>query len=86
MVLSGIGWDEVLERFQAGWARRRALCALLERGEPSGVDEALRLVETLQSRASTRWCLSALLQRPELSAADVERVRDFRSRALDGVV
>jgi hypothetical protein len=50
----------LLQQFPVGWARRRALVALLEAGVPSATDDALTLIAGLESRSARRWCLGTL--------------------------
>jgi hypothetical protein len=68
----------LLDAFPQGWARRRALACLLERGCPASATWALDLVLGLECELDRAWCLAALLDRQQLSEAAVKA-------ALDGV-
>lgn len=61
------GLRSLLEVFPDGWARRRALVALLRSGAPASLRDALALVETLGSDRDRVWCLGALTDSRELS-------------------
>ena len=60
---------EVVESFEDGWARRRALAACLEAGIPESVDHALELVATLGRERDRRWCLGILASRGDLGGS-----------------
>jgi len=57
---------ELIESFPDGWARRRALSALLENGIPSETRNALELVSCLDRELDRRWCLGLLARRGDL--------------------
>lgn len=60
----------VVEVFPDGWARRRALSAMIEAGVPARTADVLSLVDTLQSPGDRAWCLSALADSRVLSPDD----------------
>jgi hypothetical protein len=57
----------LLEVFPDGWARRRVLSELIEAGVPARVDDALSLVDVLQSPGDRGWCLGTLADTRTLS-------------------
>jgi hypothetical protein len=59
--------QRLLELFPAGWARRRALAALLRAGIPDTLMHAVFLIEQLESPTARRWCVGALLDGRQLS-------------------
>jgi len=58
----------LLDLFTPGWARRRVVSALIEARVPDSLEEAVFLIEQLDSRASRRWCAGTLLREWDLSA------------------
>jgi len=66
----------VIEAFPEGWARRRALAALLEAGIPADPGQAVDLVADLEREFDRRWCLGILARRSVLE-------RETLARALD---
>ncbi len=70
---------ELVEGFEDGWARRRALAAFLEAGIPESRDDALDLVATLKRELDRRWCLGILARRGDLSGATLDRALGFVS-------
>ncbi len=70
---------ELVESFPDGWARRRALCALLEAGIPSEADEALELIALFERELDRRWCLGVLVRRDGLAGSRLERALDLVS-------
>lgn len=68
---------DLIEQFQDGWSRRRALCALLESGLPSQTTEALELVASLEREFDRRWCLGVLAQRGDLHGPLLDRALDM---------
>jgi hypothetical protein len=58
------GLERLLDMFPIGWARRRALSALLRAGIPADNQQAGHLIDGLDSPVSRRWCRSILLRRP----------------------
>lgn len=75
------GWTEdrlraLLDVFPQDWARRRILVAMLERGVVENTSQAVELIDSLESRASRRWCVSVMLHRRELSEAELVQLRD----------
>ncbi|MCK5375642.1 MAG: hypothetical protein KAJ97_01080 [Acidobacteria bacterium] len=66
----------VIEAFPEGWARRRALAALLEAGIPADPAQAVDLVADLEREFDRRWCLGILARRSVLE-------RETLARALD---
>jgi hypothetical protein len=69
---------QILEAFPAGWARRRALDALLRHRLPAGLDQALALIGELESSMARRWCLRTILEHWELTPQQEERVEQQR--------
>lgn len=55
--------EKLLELFPEGWARRRALCALLREGIPADNQLSCRLIDGLDSPVSRKWCRNILEQR-----------------------
>ncbi len=81
---------ELIEAFPDGWARRRALCALLEAGIPAETWGALELVSRLGHEVDRRWCLGLLARRGELRGALLGRalelvVSDYSKRRLTAI-
>jgi hypothetical protein len=68
----------LLEAFPAGWARRRALEALLRRHIPADLSSALKLIEDQKSSAARRWCLGTILEHWKLSAEQQDQLRRSR--------
>ena len=68
---------ELIESFPDGWARRRALCALLEEGIPSHVKDALELVSCLDRELDRRWCLGLLARGGRLRGTELDRALDL---------
>jgi len=68
---------ELIENFPDGWARRRAVCALLDSGIPSDTGEALELVASLGREHDRRWCFGILARRGDLHGADLNRALDL---------
>lgn len=63
--------------FPEGWARRRALTALLEVGLPLDVADALGLIERLEKPVDRRWCLAVLIGRGDLRGAEVDQALEM---------
>jgi hypothetical protein len=59
---------EILEVFPDGWARRRALSALIEVGAPARTADVLSLMDALQSPGDRAWCLGTLADSRALSS------------------
>ena len=70
---------ELVEGFEDGWARRRALAAFLEAGIPENVSDAIELVATLKSELDKRWCLGILARRGDLEGSQLNRALDLVS-------
>ena len=70
---------ELVEGFEDGWARRRALAAFLEAGIPESASDALELVATLKSELDKRWCLGILARRGDLEGSQLNRALDLVS-------
>jgi hypothetical protein len=66
----------LLASFPEGWPRRRVLIALLERGMPRVIDDALSLIADLDRPADQRWCAAELLASRELSAEQAQRLHE----------
>jgi hypothetical protein len=60
----------LIESFPQEWARRRVLAELLKRKIPGDLYQAVYLVESLESRASRRWCVSVLLHGWDLTESE----------------
>jgi len=68
---------ELIEAFPDGWARRRALCALLEAGIPAETRDALELVACLERELDRRWCLGIPARQGDLRGALLSRALDL---------
>lgn len=68
------GLFSVLELFQDGWPRRRALESLFRAGAPSTLDVALALTATLSDGAQRMWALSTLVSTRDLTSDEMETV------------
>ncbi len=68
----------LLDAFPTGWARRRALAALLRRRIPADLGRALVLIDELESSSARRWCLSAILDHWKLSSEQRDQLRRRR--------
>lgn len=81
--LSGSGLAKLgllIETFPNGWARRRALSALIEAGIPDSAVDAVSLVETFIDRElDRRWCLGVLAGRGDLRGASFDRANELLS-------
>ena len=64
----------LLDRLAGGWAARRALSQLIRREQIHDLDEALWLVERLDSPFRRTWCLGDLVASWNLSVEEIERV------------
>jgi hypothetical protein len=81
---------ELIGAFPDGWARRRALCALLEAGIPAETLDALELVASLERELDRRWCLGILARQGDLRGALLSRAldlveSDFAKRRLGSI-
>jgi hypothetical protein len=77
---SMVALSELIESFPSGWARRRALSALIEAGIPNRADDAVTLVESLLDRElDRRWCLGMLACRGDLRGATLDRAVELLS-------
>jgi hypothetical protein len=75
------GWTvdqlrSLIEIFPQEWARRRILVDILRRRIPGDLAQAIDLLETVETRASRRWCVSLLLREWQLSESERQVVRD----------
>jgi hypothetical protein len=68
---------QLMESFPDGWARRRAVCALLDAEIPAGVEDALELVSGLGRELDRSWCLGLLARRGELRGSVLTRALDL---------
>ena len=68
---------ELIETFPDGWARRRALCALLEAGIPEATRDALELVSCLERELDRRWCLGIVARKGDLCGTTLNRALDL---------
>ena len=73
----GGGLGRLVEAFPDGWARRRALAALLEAGLPEDVGDALDLIGDLRQSVDRRWCLGVLADSGDLQGVDAERALEM---------
>jgi len=71
----------VIEAFPEGWARRRALAALLEAGIPADPGQAVDLVADLEREFDRRWCLGILARRSVLERETLARALDLLTSA-----
>jgi hypothetical protein len=68
---------ELIEAFPDGWARRRALSALLETGIPAETKDALELVSCLGRELDRRWCLGLLARKGDLRGGLLRQALDL---------
>jgi hypothetical protein len=68
---------EVVESFEDGWARRRAVAAFLDAGIPESANGALELVATLGRERDRRWCLGILASRGDLEGPRLDRALEL---------
>lgn len=68
---------ELIEHFPDGWARRRALSALLEAGVPGETRDAVELVGSLGREFDRRWCLGILARKGDLRGTLLNRALDL---------
>ena len=71
--------SRVLEGFPDGWARRRAVLAVIEAATPGETSAVLDLIETLGHGADRSWCLTALARRGELAGDNLDRALSMLS-------
>jgi hypothetical protein len=69
--------QQVVDAFPDGWARRRAVAALLEAGIPAVPAEALELVTCLERELDRRWCLGVLARRGALRGGLLAQALDM---------
>ncbi len=69
---------QLLDAFPAGWARRRALAALLRHHIPGNLEKALAFIDEQESSAARRWCLGTILDHWELSSEQQDQLRQRR--------
>lgn len=67
----------VIDAFPEGWARRRALTALLDGGIPADPCEAVELVAACERELDRRWCLGILARREGLEGEALDRAVDL---------
>ena len=67
----------VIEAFPEGWARRRALSALLEAGIPANPGQAVEPVADLEREVDRRWCLGVLSRCGFLEGETLERALEL---------
>jgi hypothetical protein len=71
---------ELIEAFPDGWARRRALSALIEAGIPENAEDTVTLVASVLGRElDRRWCLRVLAARGDLRGASLDRANELLS-------
>jgi hypothetical protein len=68
---------QVLEVFPDGWARRRALCAMLEAGLPADSGDAIALVASLGRDSDRGWCLGILARDGRLWGSLLEQALEL---------
>jgi len=68
---------ELIDAFPDGWARRRAVCALLEAGIPADTRDAMELVSCLGRESDRRWCLGLLARKGDLRGALLRQALDL---------
>jgi hypothetical protein len=66
--------QDLLETFPEGWARRRALTALLRAGVPVDFEAALSLVAAQERPSARLWCLAALADSRSLTPDEEQRL------------
>lgn len=69
----------LLDEFPVGWARRRALSALVAVGIPEDAAVAVELIADLEREVDRRWCLGVLARRGDLRGAALQRSLDLLS-------
>lgn len=69
--------SEVLEGFPDGWARRRALAALVTAGIPTDPRDAILLVASLGNERDRSWCLGALARRGGLRGPNLKQALEL---------
>ena len=80
--LRGTGLDrlrEVVAQLPQGWARRRAVAAMLEEGVPATTRDALDLIADLERELDRAWCLGILARRGGLYGAELDRALELLS-------
>ncbi len=70
---------EVLEGFPDGWARRRALSALIKAGIPTDARDAIMLIAALENERDRSWCLGTLARRGDLRGPTLKQALDLVS-------
>jgi hypothetical protein len=65
--------QHVVDAFPDGWARRRALAAMLEAGLPPEAGDAIELIAGLGRASDRAWCLGVLARRGGLFGSHLER-------------
>ncbi len=73
---------ELAESFEDGWARRRALAAILEAGIPDSAGDALELVAVLERELDRRWCLGILARRGDLQGSRLDQALELMSSPM----
>lgn len=72
--------SELIEAFPDGWARRRAVSALIEAGIPENAEDTVTLVASvLGHELDRRWCLGVLAARGDLRGASFDRANELLS-------
>jgi hypothetical protein len=67
---------ELLSEFPDGWARRRAVMALLRQGQPASLDDAIAVIEELERPIDRRWACATLIESRELSDDDARQIAE----------
>ena len=73
---------QLIDTFADGWARRRAICALLEAAIPPDPNQAIELIERLGRESDRRWCLGILARSGKLRGAALTRALDLVDSAF----
>ncbi len=68
---------QLVEAFPDGWARRRALSAMLESGLPPRAEDVLELAALLRSESDRRWCLGIFARSGRLWGPHLERALEL---------
>lgn len=80
---------DLIEGFPDGWARRRALSALIRAGIPAEARDAVMLIATLENERDRSWCLGTLARRGDLRGPVLRQAlallsSEFTRRRLEG--
>ena len=73
---------EILSRLPRSWARRRALTGILRSGYPREFDDAVRLLDEIETPSGRGWCLTALAQGRDLNLDQLGRLCEIAGSAI----